>query len=526
MKLYKTLIFIVLLLALLAGLCLVFPAEGVKVGPITLRFPNLQEVLGIGHNDEEEHVLTPEELLEQEMAVLMQAKDSTFTEFCQNSPIRISMPRMHCHFVDTLTQSQYLAMSDSLRNACDSLVMLIDNTPVITASANPDTLWVAYRDSVTDEREMTYLDDLFLALDSARSQHVRIVHYGDSQIEEDRITSGLREHFQAQFGGGGCGWLPAQQWVAKLTSFQNTQPELPYYVAYGTATMRAKHNGYGPMATVAHAAGNVRITYSMAKSDRFPHVRDFDRVSVLRNDPAGSGLIYQVQEFDTLQQRVTINIAGPADIYGVLLDQKTGVSMDNVPMRGSSGSIFSRIDRKTLTPFFEHENVQLIIMQYGGNMVPSMKGEQSLHDFCREIVRQIRFLQQMAPNAKVLFIGPSDMSTNVGGQMKTYPLLPQFVELLDRYVTSAGASFWNLYQAMGGYGSMVQWVAARPQLAGEDYVHFTHKGAEHVSDLLFETIDTYYNYYKFRRGELELELPSANEDSLTNDTLQPAADTL
>lgn len=527
MKLYKTLIFIFVLFALLGGLCLLFPAEGIKIGPLTLRYPSLQDVLGIEEEEEEvAHELTPEELLEQEMAVLMEAKDSTFMDFCQNSPIRISMPRIHCYLTDTLSQAQYLAMTDSLRALCDSIVMRIDSMPVITASAEPDTLWIAYRDSVTEERDMTYLDDFFLSLDSARSQHVRIVHYGDSQIEEDRITSGLREHFQAEFGGGGAGWLPAQKWVAKMTSSQSTSPELPYYLAYGTASMHANHNRYGPMATVAHASGPVRITYTMSKKDRFPHVRDFDRVTVLRNNPDGSGLMYQVQEFDTLQQSITVNIAGPADIYGVLIDQKTGVSMDNVPMRGSSGSIFTRIDRSTIAPFFEHENVRLIIMQYGGNSVPSLKSEKSLHIFCQQIVKQIHYLQSLAPEAKVLFIGPSDMSTNMAGQMKTYTLLPQFVELLDQYVTSAGASFWNLYEAMGGYGSMVQWVASRPQLAGEDYVHFTHKGAEHVSDLLYETIDTYYNYYKFRRGELELELPTENEDSLSVDSIQPAADNL
>ena len=110
------------------------------------------------------------------------------------------------------------------------------------------------------------------------------------------------------------------------------------------------------------------------------------------------------------------------------------------------------------------------------------------------------------------------MSTNIAGEKRTYTLLPQFVKLLDQYLTECGASFWNLYEAMGGYGSMVRWVAARPQLAGEDYVHFTHKGAEHVSDLLYETIDTYYKNYKFRRGELTPDLPTANEDSLVNDT--------
>ncbi len=520
MKLFKTLIFIFVLLALLATTSIFFPKEGINLGLVHLTFPNLREVLSFNIEDNsKEAELSPEEIQKREMEALKQAQDSTFMDFCMNSPIRISMPFKHQYLVDTISIMQYVHMSDSVKALCDSIKMIVDNSAFYAARTSPDTLWVTYRDSITKERDMAYLDDFFEALDSARTHHVRILHYGDSQIEEDRITSGLREHFQEQFGGGGPGMMPAQKWITKLTCYQSTYPQLPYYVAYGTSTMHANHNGYGPMATVAHTSGNARISFSAVKSDKFPHVCNYDRVTVLRNNPNGSGLQYLVQEFDTVRSKVTVSIKGPADIYGVLLDQKTGVSMDNVPMRGSSGNIFTRITRSTIEPFFKNENVRLIILQYGGNSVPGLRTEKSLHNFCKEIQRQIRFFKKICPEAKILYIGPSDMSTNIAGEKRTYTILPHFVELLSQYVTECGASFWNLYDAMGGQGSMVRWVAARPQLAGEDYVHFTHKGAEHVSDLLYETIDTYYKNYKFRHDDIIPGLPTANEDSLNNDTI-------
>ena len=61
--------------------------------------------------------------------------------------------------------------------------------------------------------------------------------------------------------------------------------------------------------------------------------------------------------------------------------------------------------------------------------------------------------------------------------------LPQYFEILDSLraaANNAGAAYWDMYGAMGGDGSMVEWVKARPQLAGNDYVHFTPKGAEAV----------------------------------------------
>lgn len=469
MKLYKSLLFIFSILALLTGLCLFFPKDGIQIGGITLHFPSLREVLSVDISEEDaEPELTPEELLEIRMAALMEMQDSAFLDFCHNSPIRIVMPK------------------------------------------------ICINDSITDESDLTYLDPLFLALDSACVRHVRIIHYGDSQIEEDRITASLREHFQTQFGGYGPGLLPAVQTVYKMTVRQSCSPELGYNMAYGPEEVRASHMGYGPMAQFSQIYGSATLSYRGFVNDNFPHVSLFDRVTLLRRDEDTKQLICEVQDYDTLQNSVKVHVDGPTHVYGVMLDTKTGVNIDNIPMRGSSGNFFSRINRATMTPFFEHENVQCVILQYGGNSVPYLKSEESQIKFCENMQKQIHYFQELAPEARILFIGPSDMATIVKGQRATYPQLPPFVKLLEKYITEAGAAFWNMYEAMGGEGSMVRWVDSRPQLAGEDYVHFTHKGAERISDLLYETIDTYYKYYKFRHGELELELP---QDSVMIDTL-------
>ena len=106
MKLYKTLIFIFGVLFLLTGLCLFFPKEGITIGSLNLKFPSLHEVLSLGNTEEEEaHELTPEELLEIRMAALMEMQDSTFLDFCHNSPIRICMPKIHLQVVDSIAIS-------------------------------------------------------------------------------------------------------------------------------------------------------------------------------------------------------------------------------------------------------------------------------------------------------------------------------------------------------------------------------------------------------------------------------------
>ena len=56
---------------------------------------------------------------------------------------------------------------------------------------------------------------------------------------------------------------------------------------------------------------------------------------------------------------------------------------------------------------------------------------------------------------------------------------------------AAGGSYWDLYNAMGGKDSMYAWVENK--LAGQDYVHFTTKGAKKASQMFYDAFIDAYN---------------------------------
>ena len=58
----------------------------------------------------------------------------------------------------------------------------------------------------------------------------------------------------------------------------------------------------------------------------------------------------------------------------------------------------------------------------------------------------------------------------------------------------AGASYWDLYDAMGGKNSMFAWV--NNGLAGKDYVHFSHKGASKASQLFYNALISAYKEWE------------------------------
>jgi hypothetical protein len=68
------------------------------------------------------------------------------------------------------------------------------------------------------EQQDTLLYAFFRALRQANREVVRVLHYGDSQIEGDRITSSLRYKLQNRFGGCGAGMLPLVDPLGNRTS--------------------------------------------------------------------------------------------------------------------------------------------------------------------------------------------------------------------------------------------------------------------------------------------------------------------
>lgn len=447
------LVFILSVIAALALLCRFFPEDGLSLGPVSLRFPSLAEVLTGAEAAPEE---TPEQLLERRMAAIREARKSDFLAYFESDPARIWFP----------------------------------------------------------EGNLSFLDGFFSALDSAGSHRMRIVHYGDSQIEEDRISSVLRDSLQSRFGGGGPGLLPVleQYYTYSISEASSVAPRR--YLAYGPAEMRGAAGRYGVMAQKSHFDSTATTTFFPVKSNDGPS-RYFDRLTFLS---AGgdlylrcNGITQTLEESQEIRhtvfdlpdstERISITHSGSRDVYGVMLDRETGVALDNIPMRGCSGTIFTMLNSAQLADYYTGENVRLIILQYGGNAMPYTKTDKQISEYCESISKQIEYLQQQAPEARILFIGPSDMSTSIQGKMQTYKHLPALVDSLRVTANRSGAAFWDMYSAMGGQGSMVQWVKQNPPLAGSDYVHFTPRGAEKMGDMLYDALMLYYDYYKLTHYE-------------------------
>jgi hypothetical protein len=194
----------------------------------------------------------------------------------------------------------------------------------------------------------------------------------------------------------------------------------------------------------------------------------------------------------------------PFEIYGISLQSDDGVVMDNIPMRGCSGTIFTSIDKETVSPMYRDADVKMIILQFGGNMMPSIKNEKDAEWYGGVFKKQIEHLKTLYPDAVFLVIGPSDMSRKIRNEMVTWPHLPDVVKEFKKASNEAGAIFWSIFDAMGGENSMPVWVESKPSLASPDYIHFTRLGAERVAQMFYESLIQEYNEYRYLKEKEEL----------------------
>jgi len=350
----------------------------------------------------------------------------------------------------------------------------------------------------------------------------RILHYGDSQIEMDRITSHIREKLQSRYGGSGPGILPPLQLVPSYTISQTASGNWQRLVSYGASNTRAPHNRYGITGMIfRYNGGNAQVSIS-PREKKYQYVRNFETVKVitgaynrsftvsLQNGNTSFSQMVPSEgkeqlikwQLDSNKSKVSLNFQSDSvtDILGIAIDGKYGIAMDNIAWRGSSGLTFTSINKASLSQTYKFLNVRMVIMQFGGNSMPYIKDPKAAERYAASFAKQIDYIRSIDTSIKILVIGPADMSTNIDGSMQTPKMLEYCIQKMAEEANKRGAAFWSMYHAMGGKNSMVKWVRRSPAYGAPDYIHFSKIGAEEMSKILYSAIEREYGIYMYHKN--------------------------
>ena len=206
--------FIIAVIAALALVCAIFPRNGISIAGIRIKMPTISHILaGNTQSDVDIEGMDKNRQTQAEKLLYAQLKDkmSYYADYCSDSSRGFALPGNDAHF----------------------------------------------------------FDDFFVRAEQSAQEGkvVRILHYGDSQIEMDRISDVLRAYMQETFGGQGVGLIPFSQTIPCTSVSQNASGDFTRYASYGDSTVARNHGHYGPMAKCCRVNSSASVSINATKSD-------------------------------------------------------------------------------------------------------------------------------------------------------------------------------------------------------------------------------------------------------------------
>ncbi|MBE9468672.1 MAG: hypothetical protein IMY72_10205 [Bacteroidetes bacterium] len=355
---------------------------------------------------------------------------------------------------------------------------------------------------------------------------IRILHYGDSQIEGDRITSFLRNKLQHRFGGSGPGLLPLIITNTQSPSiFQSSSSNWETHSLMSKKDTVYNNNRFGILGSfyrfknISDADNGAWIEFNKSNIS-YHSVRKFKQCRVFYGnnsnnvnafayksnkmfwfgtmEPSNKIKSFKI-DFDTTPNNLKIkfNADKSPDFYAVAFDDVKGIAVDNIPLRGSIGDLFTRADREQLKQMLSMLNVKLIIMQFGVNVVPNIVRSYKYYE--RILYNQLIEIKKLQPGLPVIVVSVSDMSIKNDDYYDSYPNIKKIRNAQRKAALKADCCFWDMYEAMGGENSMPSWVFANPALAKKDFTHFTYRGSEIIAQMFYNALLYEYNVYNNRK---------------------------
>lgn len=369
-----------------------------------------------------------------------------------------------------------------------------------------------YNDSANFNTFYSKLD----ALISEGSGKINMMQIGGSHIQADIWSDQLRKNFQQLSPNlnGGRGFL----FPYKLAKTNN-----PYYyeVNYtgewqGYRNSVSKHQAvWGVSGITASTTDSVATFKINFRGDNTPYY-DFKHIKIFHNTSSDSSYCIQLISDSVLSINTNYEIGytvfelanysdklefkiyktdttnAQFDLYGLSLENNDpGIVYNSIGVNGASTSSYLRS-----TLFEQHLQAippDLVIFCIGINDAydPS---------FCKLCYENnydtlVTWIKNVNPNANFLFV-----TNNDSYYKKKYPnkRAEEAREVMIKLATKHNAGLWDMYNIMGGLGSIKMW--QKHSLAKTDKIHLTTEGYQLVGNLLFSALmKNFATYYKINQ---------------------------
>mgnify|MGYP001775470027 CR=1 FL=1 len=332
---------------------------------------------------------------------------------------------------------------------------------------------------------------------------VRIAVLGDSYIEGDILTADLRSMLQQRHGGCGVGYVPITSeiygfrrsvrhsfsgWnthnVTDTAGFERSKEIISgsYFIPDSAATveLRGQKRYYSLLDSCEESSiyfrsladctvsaivnGSERHKFDVAASDEMQKLTVSGRMGRVRWNVGNTGRQYT--------------------FYGVTMDCSHGIVLDNYSMRGTSGMHLGAISDENLMEYDRLRHYDLIVLMFGLNAVsPNMV---DYTGYKQRMCKVIEKIKRTCPESGILVVSVGDREERRDGELRTMRGVLAMVKFQRLMAAESGVAFWNMFEGMGGEGSIVKMVEAKQ--ANLDYTHINFAGGKKLAGYLFDAL--------------------------------------
>lgn len=363
------------------------------------------------------------------------------------------------------------------------------------------------------------LEGFYRALAATKARQpsavTRILHFGDSLVVSDFVSSTLRRRLQHEFGDAGHGFmLVANAWPSY---FHN---DVYRFATSGWLVSRI----VGPLtADGLYGLGGVSFRALPGVRARFGTVDDGDygravsrfeiaylespdgadiefsmdgksNARISTNGPTKRSVFYEIKVPDGPHQLEVVSRGkGYVRLFGVVMERDVpGVVLDALGVQGARIRFLDKQDDAHWAEQLRWRKPNLVVYEFGANE----SGDGLLYpmvDYHRTMKDVIEQARRALPEASCLVIGAMDRARKVDEGLQSMGIIPLLVKEQRAVAAEAGCAFFDTFAAMGGNGSMPSWV--RRGLGQADLTHPSGLGAEILGNWIFRGLMQGYNAY-------------------------------
>ena len=332
---------------------------------------------------------------------------------------------------------------------------------------------------------------------------VRIAYFGDSFIEGDILTCDLREILQTTYGGSGPGWVDCGGGIGTnrptvTTRFQNIKENVVLKKPFNTQLQAISQRYYH-----ASSGATLRLTGTNFR----PHVGNWSKATLFfitdadftvkskvgneefKSEDFSASPEVQVQKSCGEMKEVSYqfpNATTNTRLFGVALDDTNGVSLDNFSMRGTPGFSLANIPVSTLKGIHQYRPYDLIILQFGLNVVDDKATDKQCRAYIDRMKKVIVNMQEAFPEAGILIFSVPDRVQRGANGFHTLGGIKRLIGFQRILASECEVAFLNVHEIMGGNESMKKFV--EQGLAAKDYTHMNFKGGKVIAEGIFKSI--------------------------------------